>query len=137
MNEELETRLRARHIRPTAMRLLVLDKLLKQQTAMSLSEMEAGLEHADRVTLYRTLKTFEEKGLVHQIIDGAGLTKYALCQEDCTCAPEELHVHFYCNSCKETYCLPKAKVPDVQLPNKFSFQEVNMVVKGICDRCSS
>lgn len=137
MLEDLEIRLKSTAIRPTAMRLLVLEKLTEQQTAVSLSEMEAGFEQVDRVTLYRTLKTFEEKGLVHQIIDGGGLTKYALCQEDCTCAMEDLHVHFYCNSCKETYCLPKVKVPGIQLPNRFRLEEVNMVVKGACDQCAT
>ncbi|MCJ8167617.1 transcriptional repressor [Pontibacter sp. E15-1] len=136
MNKDLEEQLKSRAIRPTAMRLLVLARITAQQTAMSLKELELGFEQADRVTLYRTLKTFGEKGLVHQVIDGAGLTKYALCQEDCTCAPEDLHVHFYCNTCKETYCLPKVKVPDVLLPNRFRMEEVNMVVKGVCDRCA-
>lgn len=128
--------MKQRNIRPTAMRLLVLEKLVEQQTATSLKAMEASFEQADRITLYRTLKTFEDKGLVHQVLDATGVTKYALCQDGCLCAPEDLHVHFYCNTCKETYCLPKAKVPDVELPSRFRLQEVNMVVKGICDSCS-
>lgn len=118
------------------MRLLVLETLTKQLTAVSLKDIEATFEQADRITLYRTLRTFEEKGLVHRVIDGTGLTKYALCEEGCVCAPHDLHVHFYCNACKETYCLPKSKVPDVQLPDRFQLQEVNLVVKGICDRCA-
>lgn len=136
MCEELGHVLKQRNIRPTAMRLLVLEKLVEQQTATSLKAMEASFEQADRITLYRTLKTFEDKGLVHQVLDATGVTKYALCQDGCLCAPEDLHVHFYCNTCKETYCLPKAKVPDVELPSRFRLQEVNMVVKGICDSCS-
>jgi Fe2+ or Zn2+ uptake regulation protein len=34
---------------------------------LSLSEIENQFENADRITIYRTLKTFEEKGIVHSI----------------------------------------------------------------------
>jgi Fur family transcriptional regulator, ferric uptake regulator len=137
MIKELENRLYAKQIRPTAMRLLVLEILQKQISAMSLNDLEAAFDRADRITLYRTLKTFEEKGVVHQITDGNGAVKYALCED--SCVPEhhhDLHVHFYCNSCKETYCLPKSRVPAVQLPEDFQAEEVNLLVKGVCKRCA-
>ena len=135
MIRELEKTLNQKQIRPTTMRLLVLETLQKQIAAVSLQDLEAAFEKADRITLYRTLKTFEEKGLIHSIEDGTGITKYALCEEGCVCAPEDLHVHFYCNSCKETFCLPKSKVPDVPLPERFQAEEANLLVKGLCSRC--
>lgn len=135
MIEELENKLKDKQIRPTAMRLLVLETLQKQLAAVSLQDLEAAFEKADRITLFRTLKTFEEKGLIHSIEDGTGATKYALCEEGCECAPEDMHVHFYCNSCQETYCLPKSKVPDVPLPERFRADEAKLLVKGLCSRC--
>ncbi len=135
MIQELESKLKDRHIRPTAMRLLVLETLQKQLAAVSLQDLEAAFEKADRITLFRTLKTFEEKGLIHSIEDGTGATKYALCEEGCECAPEDMHVHFYCNSCEETYCLPKSKVPDVPLPERFQAAEASLLVKGLCGSC--
>lgn len=136
MIRDLEKILNQKQIRPTTMRLLVLETLQKQIAAVSLQDLEAAFEKADRITLYRTLKTFEEKGLIHSIEDGTGITKYALCEEGCVCAPEDLHVHFYCNSCKETFCLPKSKVPDVPLPERFQAEEANLLVKGLCSRCT-
>ena len=136
MIRELEKILNQKQIRPTTMRLLVLEMLQKQIAAVSLQDLEAAFEKADRITLYRTLKTFEEKGLVHSIEDGTGATKYALCEEGCECAPQDLHVHFYCNSCRETYCMPKSKIPDVLLPERFQLQEINLVVKGVCGNCA-
>ena len=136
IKEETEQRLKDKRINPTTMRLLVLDHLLEQRAAVSLSDIEKGLTPADRITIYRTLKTFEEHGLVHSIEDGTGVPKYALCAEACDSdAHHDLHVHFYCNVCKETFCLPKSRVPQISLPAGFSFQEMNLVVKGICDRC--
>lgn len=133
-----EEKLTNKKINPTAMRLLVLDFLLKQSSAMRLTDIEKGMEPADRTTIYRTLKTFEEKGLVHCIDDGTGFPKYALCLEDCDpTGHNDLHVHFYCLTCKETFCLPDSAIPDITLPDKFRPLEMNLVVKGICGRCAN
>ena len=137
MIKALEHRLKDKQIRPTAMRLLVLETLQKQASAVSLQDLEAAFEKADRITLFRTLKTFEEKGLVHRIEDGSGSAKYALCADACTEEHHhDLHVHFYCHNCQETFCLPKSKVPDVPLPERFKAEEVNLLVKGVCGNCT-
>jgi Fur family ferric uptake transcriptional regulator len=136
MNLVAEQRLTDKHINPTAMRLLVLEVLLNQTSAMSLSDIEKSLEPADRVTIYRTLKTFEEKGLIHSIDDGTGSPKYALCIEDCDANHHhDLHVHFNCAVCKETFCLPDSKIPELSLPVGFIAAEMKLVVKGICVNC--
>lgn len=138
MKVQVEQKLVEKKINPTAMRLLVLDLLLQQSSAISLSDIEKNLEPADRITIYRTLKTFEEKGLTHTIDDGTGTPKYALCAEECDDHEHhDLHVHFYCNSCKETFCLPNSKIPDVMLPNGFAPAEMNLIVKGTCDKCKN
>jgi len=119
------------------MRLLVLEYLLKQAAAVSLSDLEAHFERADRVTLYRSLKTFEEKGLVHSIDDGSGAVKYALCPASCSSQQHhDLHVHFFCHHCRETFCLPKSRIPDIALPDNFRTEEVSLLVKGTCGTCS-
>lgn len=136
MNNNIEQKLTAKNINPTAMRLLVLDALLKQHSAVSLSDIEKSLAPADRITIYRTLKTFSEKGLIHIIDDGTGSPKYAVCIEDCDATQHnDLHVHFYCVSCKETFCLPNSKIPEVALPADFTPAEMNLVVKGVCSKC--
>ena len=138
MNEEIESILIEKDISPTAMLILVLEYLQKQSAAISLQDLERDFQHSDRITLYRTLKTFEEKGLIHSINDGTDATKYALCAEACKAGDHfDLHLHFYCFSCKQTYCLPKHKVPGVTVPDNFQLKELNLVAKGICDKCSS
>ena len=76
---ELENVLQQRNIKPTAMRLLVAEKLLKQQYAVSHKELAEQFEKADNVTLFRTLKIFLEHKLIHTIDDGSGVIKYAHC----------------------------------------------------------
>jgi Fur family ferric uptake transcriptional regulator len=137
METATEQKLINKNISPTAMRILVMNFLLKQNSAISLSDIEKGLAPADRITIYRTIKTFEVKGLVHIIDDGTGSPKYALCMDACTADDHhDMHVHFYCITCKETFCLPDSKIPEIALPNKFSSLEMNLVVKGICNQCA-
>lgn len=136
MKQEFEQTLLEKNIRPTTMRLLVLEVLSRQSNAIGLTELEKLFERSDRITLYRTLKTFQENGLVHSIDDGTGAPKYALCEIGCECdVDRDLHVHFHCRICTETFCLPKYKIPPLALPEKFKAEEANLVVKGICSKC--
>lgn len=118
------------------MRELVYDILASENIAISLSDLEQKFDKSDKVTLYRTLKTFEENKLIHSIDDGSGSVKYALCKETCQCNPEDLHVHFFCTKCEHTYCLNDIPIPSLSLPVNFKLKTVNMVVKGICANCS-
>ncbi len=137
MNKEPENILIAKQIAPTPMRLLVLEFLLKQKSAISLGDLEKGFIHSDKVTLYRTLKTFGEKGLIHNIKNGSEAVKYAVCEADCKEGVHyDLHLHFYCTTCKELFCLPKSKLPEVDLPKNFQLSEISLVARGICDHCS-
>lgn len=123
---------------PTAMRLLVLEFLLKQSSAVSLTDLELGMGKTDRVTLYRSMRTFEEHGLVHRIEDGSGVPKFALCQHGCDVeGHHDLHIHFYCNTCKETHCLPKTHIPEIQLPIGYTANDTQLIVKGVCADCKS
>ena len=60
MIKELEGNLKRHHIKPTAMRLLVLEYLMEKETAISLTDLYETFVKSDRTTLYRTLKTFEK-----------------------------------------------------------------------------
>lgn len=95
--KETDNKLTMRNIKPTAMHVLVLKVLTEQNRSISLADLEQKFDNADKTTLYRTLKTFEESKLINSIDDGTGLVKYALCKESCQCHPEDLHVHFLCS----------------------------------------
>jgi Fur family ferric uptake transcriptional regulator len=133
--KETDKKLKIRNIKPTAMRELVLKVLTEQDRAISLADLEQKFDNADKTTLYRTLKTFEENKLIHSIDDGTGSVKYALCKENCQCHPEDLHVHFHCTKCQQTYCLNDISIPSIDLPTNFKLETINMVVKGICSNC--
>jgi len=133
---EIDKKLLQRNIKPTAMRELVYEVLDKNKKALSLYEIEQQFDNVERSTIFRTLKTFQDNYLIHSIDDGTGAVKYALCDEGCTCKPDDLHVHFLCNTCGQTHCLRDMPVPKMDLPDGFSYESANFVVKGICSNCS-
>ncbi|SHJ15381.1 Fur family transcriptional regulator, ferric uptake regulator [Arenibacter nanhaiticus] len=134
---EIEELLQQKEIRPTAMRMLIYKYLAAQNIASALVDIENAFDKADRTTLYRTMKTFEKKGIVHQINDGSGTPKYALCQQGCNCEIDnDLHLHFHCTNCDETVCLTDYKIPNVSLPKGYLAEDMNLLVKGICDKCN-
>tara|TARA_R110002167_G_scaffold23281_4_gene82722 strand:+ start:4133 stop:4549 length:417 start_codon:yes stop_codon:yes gene_type:complete len=134
---EIEKFLHTKNVRPTAMRILVFRTLAKKRTAVTLTDMESLFEKSDRTTLFRTIKTFEENGIVHKINDGNGIPKYALCDEGCDCeAHNDLHLHFHCTECSETVCLTEHKIPQINLPDGYIASDINLVVNGICSICN-
>lgn len=135
--KNIEKILLNKHIRPTAMRLLILEYLTKQSSTTALAELETAFDHSDRITIYRTLKTFEEKGVIHKVIDDSGVAKFGLCSPYCDeNRHRDMHVHFNCSVCHETFCLPSSKIQLPYLPGNFTAEEVNLIVKGICPKCN-
>lgn len=136
MHKETENKLIDKNTRPTSMRILVYDFLSTQEVALSLSEVEEYFDRADRITIYRTLKTFEEKGIVHGIQEGQ-TTKYKLCDDNCDeDSHNDWHLHFYCKICKETTCREDVLIPH-DLGGNFRVDETQFLVKGICEKCLS
>ena len=87
--ETIEQLLESKDIRITAMRLLIYKFLAEKEIAVTLSDIENAFEKADRTTLYRTIKTLDEKAIGHQIDDGKGITKDAMCENEGNCEIEK------------------------------------------------
>lgn len=121
----------------TDSRLNILKLFLKKDGALSHADIEKNTgDSFDRVTVYRTLQTFVEKGIIHLIPTTDNSIKYALCKNDC--APghhHDNHVHFICKECNKTICLDGVDVPIVKLPKGFKPQRSEMVVAGVCGEC--
>lgn len=129
-----EAKLQDKNTKPTSMRILVYDFLENQKSAVSLAEVETHFHHADRSTIYRTLKTFEEKGIVHSIQEN-NTTKYILCGDACDeHTHKDWHLHLYCKICKKTTCHTEVVVPH-DIKTNFRIDEVRFFAKGICENC--
>jgi len=137
MNHASNRLLKSFRLRSTPTRQEILHLFLKKEYALSHSDIESEIdEDIDRVTVYRTLKTFNDRGLIHKVLDDAGTLKYALCSEACSATQHSHeHVHFKCVQCGQTNCLD-VEIPTVKLPEGYKAREVNLLVQGTCQNCS-
>ncbi|TAG14016.1 MAG: transcriptional repressor [Sphingobacteriia bacterium] len=136
-------------------KLSIIDTLKKHQLSVTdarknilslFSESGNALAHAniekqssaefDRVTIYRTLQTFVEKGIIHTIPSSDNSVKYALCKDECAAGHHhDDHIHFICDFCGITYCLDQITVPKIKLPNGFKATQTDLIVSGTCNKC--
>ena len=137
INQQIQELLKRNQLSITDSRSKILELFLLQQGALAHADIEkksgAGF---DRVTVYRTLQTFVEKGIIHTIPTADNSILYALCKDACTEGQHhDRHVHFVCSKCSNTICLEDITVPDVKLPNGYQATQVEVVVNGICKNC--
>jgi Fur family ferric uptake transcriptional regulator len=136
--ERYEKLLLKNGLKRTAARLQVLNILSGRDSATSQPFLEnlVGKE-VDRVTLYRILKAFEEKGIIHKVLDAQGTANYAICSHDCSDQNHhDEHVHFNCDNCHQIFCLDDVQIPFIKLPKGFEATGLNLIATGICDSCN-
>lgn len=130
--------LRSAGLRVTQTRLDIIGIFKSRNYAIDHGVIEGILPGVDRITVYRTLKTFEECGIIHKIMDSTGATKYALCEEICLTQNHhhDHHIHFHCDVCDHTFCVDEVAVPEVILPEKYKVKDKNLIITGTCENCT-
>ena len=130
----VEEILHAYDLKNTGCRKYILGELLGSESALSENELkESYPELFDRVTFYRTLKTLEERGIIHRIVLNDNSVKYALSRHHHE--EDQLHSHFHCEKCDEVLCLRGKTRFDAELPQGFIMNEVFVVIEGLCAGC--
>jgi len=128
-------RLSALGLRVTPNRLAVLETIETAQTALSHADLEAALPGAiDSVTLYRTLESFVEVGLLSKAVGADRVSRFALLQG--AAGSHHEHAHFHCDSCGRVYCLPSKPPRQPQVPEGFAVAAVDLSVYGYCADCA-
>lgn len=134
--EQAAMALEAQCIKPTAMRILVYLAIARARHPVSLKDLEESMVTADRSTIFRTLTLLHDHHVIHAIEDGSGAMKYELCHSDkAHDADEDQHPHFYCESCRRTFCLHDVPIPEVSLPRGYLATAWNFLIKGTCAEC--
>lgn len=129
--------LKMHNLRVTNSRQDVLNAFIQSESALSLGILEGEFPQYDRVTLYRTLNSFLDSGILHKIPNDLGTATYGLCHT--TCGPEEHqhdHIHFKCNECGKLECLDDMQVPEVKVPDGYKVMQTNLIVDGVCATCA-
>jgi Fur family ferric uptake transcriptional regulator len=109
-------------------------ELLSKGVALSENEIKKVL----RICLigspfYRSLKTLEEKEIIHRIILHDASVKYAL--NDKLILPKA-HPHFHCIECDNVTCLETdTEANTVPLPPGYEVKETQVLYEGVCPKC--
>lgn len=130
--------LRRKHLSVTDSRRKILSLFLSSKDALAHGDIESKAgEKFDRVTVYRTLQTFVEKGIIHTIPTADNSVRYALCRDCEEGHHHDDHVHFVCTNCGKTICLDDVVSPRIDLPEGYEAKTVQVVINGICKDCNA
>lgn len=138
MTSEIIKILEHHNVKPTAMRMLVLEHMLLNKKHMSLSEIETILYPADRITIYRTLQTFVKNGIAHTVDTSNNGAAYGLCPDGCTNDMHtDEHPHFVCEKCNNITC-SNDFIYTIRRNNQacdYTINKVEVIIKGVCPAC--
>src|SRR5215831_11394757 len=139
--DELRGAVRAKGLRATPSRLAVLELLRASDSPMSHGDVADRLASQawDRATIYRNLTDLTEVGLLSRTDVGDHVWRFEVHQEGLRGHQNE-HPHFMCTDCGEVSCLRGVNIrisaaPGV--PRALSAKNVEVQLKGLCDRCAA
>lgn len=136
MKDPVNAILKKNQLSVTEPRKKILELFLNSQGALAHADIEKkNRENFDRVTVYRTLQLFLNKGIIHSIPSADNAIRYALCKECTEDHHHDDHIHFLCRECGNTICLEDVHIPSVVLPLGFRSERIEMVVSGTCKDC--
>lgn len=122
-------------LKSTPARLTILSYLSEQQAPQAVEDIISHIasEHkaVDRVTVYRILETFFQKGLIKRLELGEGKYRYELAGED--------HHHLICESCGAIEDISDCNISELEKEivhkKKFLVKRHSLEFFGVCRSC--
>jgi len=88
----------------------------------------------NRVTVYRTLESLVEAGLVHRAFTQDRAWYFELADH---CSEKQCHPHFTCTHCGVTHCLTDTSLPMAKISQKgFIIYRQQVRLEGLCPACA-
>ncbi len=134
--QKTHTILRSANLRRTGPRIAVLNVLLRARGPQTACQIAAKLPSPapDKVTIYRTLETFVNAGIVHKAFMQKKNWHFELSHN---CTEKQCHPHFTCTSCGAVHCLTKISLPMAKSPYKgFIISRQRTQLEGLCPKCN-
>ncbi|MCS6960628.1 MAG: Fur family transcriptional regulator [Pseudanabaenaceae cyanobacterium SKYGB_i_bin29] len=132
--EEIIEKLKEKGLRVTPQRYAVYAHLLSRNDHPTVEQIMVSLNQevpvSSQATIYATLQTLREVGLVREVLLEEGVSRY-----DANMQP---HHHFRCRICGKIEDIPFAAFPDLDLSMLrpgLRGERYEVIVEGICDRC--
>lgn len=133
MRKRAETMFREKNIKPTSIRLDVLQILLGSKTHPSADHIYVALK--DRVptlsktSVYNTLHLLVSEGLVQKLLIEEDTARYD--------AQIKQHTHFLCRTCRAVYDLTDDTFKTPRLINGFLVENRQIYYEGLCPSCQN
>jgi len=126
-------------LRPTAVRLAVLGILRDSERALKAQEILEAIRlrrRVNKVTVYRILEDFVQRGVIRRLALEGRVSHYEL-----ACEHRPPHPHFQCRSCREIQCLEPVPLlrmwAELQGPVGNQAEHIDIRVDGLCHKCRS
>jgi Fur family ferric uptake transcriptional regulator len=134
LKAQAEAMLKAANLYCTEARVAIIRTLLQTSRPLTQDQIAAKIaQHYDKVTIYRTLASLLEAGLVHKAFTGARIGQFELGRH---CTEHQCHPHFTCTQCGSTHCLTDLELPLTQGPyHGFVIQRQQVHFEGLCPEC--
>lgn len=135
LDEKARQMLKDAELYCTEARIAILKVLM--QTSRPLRQSQISKQLADKtlnkVTIYRTLESLVEVGLVHRAFMQKRSWHFELSNH---CSKTQCHPHFTCLNCGRIHCLTDIPIPMTQSPYKgFIIQRQQVRLEGLCPAC--
>ena len=134
-NQYFKDLLHSRALKATSARLNLLVEMQKYESAIPYSAIQEAFKSIDRVTLYRTLVSLKEHGVIHKAFQENNETYYAICGSKCGKNDHHHdHIHFKCVKCKSVTCEKPNRALKISIPN-YEIHKVTIHIDGVCKLC--
>ncbi|AQQ09067.1 Ferric uptake regulation protein [Sedimentisphaera cyanobacteriorum] len=134
-NDSPEKTLKEYGLNCTKSQIKVLKVLLSAENPLARGDIISALgsRKIDKVTVYRILERFCEKGLVHKAYLDKRDCEYELADR---CSKHQCHPHFKCIKCGRVICLYDEKIPLIESRrDDLVFLRQKTVIEGIGPEC--
>ena len=112
----------------TLPRKTVLEKLYSAPKPLTLKEIHHKCKQVDFASVYRSIKLFQEIGLVEEITFADKKTRYEL-------VSNLHHHHIICSECGEIKDLPICVISEIKKLTKYKITKHTFEFLGLCPKC--
>lgn len=127
--------LKENELKITQNRLDVLSVFLGSEKAFSLLDLERLFcgKH-DRSSIFRSLQTYTERGLLEKFCNASGTAVYILNLHKPDCDGKS---HFKCKDCETVVSLPNLPQEYLQILGRNKIETMNVLLEGTCEKCQN
>jgi Fur family ferric uptake transcriptional regulator len=136
--QSLIDKLKEHQVHLTQNRIAVFKLLTESKTALSVCTiMKQSESLLDRISVYRALKYFSQKGIVEIVPNNKGNASYILASinKNIVKRKNNKSAYFVCSSCQQTEIILEPIVVNLNSLTKHRIRNYKLIIEGLCTGC--